>query len=40
MTPTPAVHFTDITASSGVTFRHDGSKTSLKVLPENNGRIR
>jgi hypothetical protein len=37
MSATPAVQFTDITASSGVTFRHDGSKTSLKFLPETMG---
>jgi len=34
---TRTVHFTDITASSGVTFRHDGSKTSVKFLPETMG---
>jgi len=31
------VRFTDVTAESGVTFRHDGSKTSLKFLPETMG---
>jgi hypothetical protein len=29
--------FTDITISSGVTFRHDGSKTAVKFLPETMG---
>jgi enediyne biosynthesis protein E4 len=34
---TPAVRFSDITASSGVTFSHDSSKTRLKFLPETMG---
>ena len=33
----PPVTFTDITASSGITFRHAASKTSVKFLPETMG---
>lgn len=32
-----AAQFTDITVPSGVTFRHDGSKTERKFLPETMG---
>jgi hypothetical protein len=35
-TPSDAA-FTNIAASSGVTFRHDGSKTSLEFQPETMG---
>jgi len=34
--PSP-VQFTDVTGSSGVTFRHAASKTSVKFLPETMG---
>jgi hypothetical protein len=33
----PGVHFTDITQSSGITFRHHASKTTVKFLPETMG---
>ena len=33
----PAVTFTDVTAPSGVTFRHAASKTRVKFLPETMG---
>jgi hypothetical protein len=33
----PRVHYTDVTASSGVAFRHQASKTALKFLPETMG---
>src|SRR5687768_13608252 len=33
----PTVSFTDATESSGVTFRHAASKTSVKPLPETMG---
>src|SRR4029079_1608039 len=31
------IQFTDVTGSSGVTFRHAASKTSVKFLPETMG---
>src|SRR5438094_119865 len=35
--PTSRVTFTDVAGSSGVTFRHAASKTSVKFLPETMG---
>lgn len=35
--PTSRVNFTDVTESSGITFPHAASKTSVKFLPETMG---